>query len=166
MSATRTGIAATLVLAAGVALAGCAGVVSTATPAPTQTTAAAGASPLVGSWRMELTKPDLANAGVSDPGLQNENSGRFTWTFAGDGTWTSIQESLDGSLVMNPVFRGTYTVAGGTFVATTSFPEQYADSGLHYAFTIDGAALRLDVLDPPDPIVELIAETHPWVRVP
>ena len=120
--------------------------------------------PLIGSWTAEVTRADVAEAGFTDAGTQNENAGRFTWTFAPDGTWTNVQESLDGAPVMNPVFRGTFSVEGTTLTATTTFPPEYADAGLHYAWSIDGDELRLDVLDPPDPIIPIIVETHPWQR--
>jgi hypothetical protein len=120
--------------------------------------------PLVGAWTTEVTKADLRAAGVTDPGALNENSGRFTWTFAPDGTWTSVQESLDGAPVHNPVFRGTWVVDGGTFVAKTTFPEQYRDEGLHYSWTAAGDEVRFDLLDPPDPILPVVVETHAWIR--
>src|SRR5215213_4619842 len=121
--------------------------------------------PLVGTWTVDITKADLEAAGVTDPGLRNENSGRFTWTFAADGTWTSVQESLDGSAIMSPVYRGTYAADRGAMTVRTDFPEQYRDDGLHYTWTIDGDGVRLDVLDPPDPVLPLIVETKPWRRV-
>jgi hypothetical protein len=153
--------------------AGCSGG-PVATPGPTGTgstplatggggTAPSG-SPLVGSWTTTITKTDLQAAGITDPGFQNENSGRFTFTFGPDGTWTQVQESLDASTVMNPVFRGTYTVDGSAFVATTTFPEEYADAGLHYGWMIAGSDLQLDLLDPPDNLLPVIMETHPWTR--
>jgi hypothetical protein len=120
--------------------------------------------PLLGAWVTEITKADLAAAGIEDAGLQNENSGRFTWTFAPDGTWSQVQESLDGSPINSPVFRGTYTVDGVSVVATTTFPEQYADDGLHYTFAVSGTEVTFDVADPPDPLLEAIVETHPWSR--
>jgi hypothetical protein len=123
-------------------------------------------SPLVGAWTTSITKADLSAAGMTDPGLQNENAGRFTWKFAQDGTWTSAQESLDGSPINTPVFRGTYTVDGQSLVSTTTYPEQYRDSGLHYTFSIDGSSVRFDVLDPPDTILPVVVETHPWTRAP
>ena len=120
--------------------------------------------PLLGTWTVEVTKGDLEAGGVADPGTRNENSGRFTWTFKPDGTWTSVQESLDGSPVINPVFRGEFSVDGATLTATTTFPEQYRDEGLDYSWAVEGDELRLDVLNPPDPIMPLVVETHPWKR--
>jgi hypothetical protein len=123
-------------------------------------------SALVGAWTTSITKEDLNAAGVTDPGLQSENSGRFLWTFGMDGTWTSVQQSLTGSPLNTPVSRGTYVVNGASLVSTTMFPEQYRDDGLHYTWSLDGAGLKLDLLDPPDPMLPVIVETHPWTRVP
>lgn len=120
--------------------------------------------PLLGTWTTDVTRADLAAGGISDPGAQNENSGRFLWTFAADGTWTQVQQSLDGAPVNNPVFRGTFVIDGDQLIATTEFPEAYRDSGLHYTWSIDGDEVRFDLLDPPDPVLPLIVETHPWTR--
>lgn len=158
--------AASAGLALALALAACTGGPS-ATPggAASIPAGSAGAgAPLVGGWVTSVTKDDFEAAGLTDPGLQNENSGKFTWTFAADGTWTLIQESLDGSPINSPVFRGTYTVDGESLVAITEFPAEYADSGLHYTFTLDGASVQFDLLDPPDAILPVIVETHPWTR--
>jgi hypothetical protein len=120
--------------------------------------------PLIGTWVTSITKDDLAAAGLVDPGAQNENSGRFTWTFNADGTWTTVQESLDGSPINSPVFRGTYAISGSELVATTQFPEQYADSGLRYTWELDGDAVTFDLLNPPDETLPLIIETNAWMR--
>src|SRR5690242_2363760 len=137
---------------------------SSGTAAPPANPTGTSGSALVGSWLVSITKADVAAAGVTDPGLQNENSGAFTWTFSADGTWTQIQVSLDGSPIGNPVYRGTYTVSGDSLVATTTFPDEYRDSGLHYTFAIDGSSVRFDLLDPPDKLLPIIVETHPWTR--
>jgi hypothetical protein len=132
--------------------------------APTAASAVPADFPLLGSWTVDITKDDLEAGGISDPLVRNENSGRFTWTFSSDGTWTEVQESLDGSPVVNPIFRGTFRVNGATMTATTTFPDAYKDTGLHYTWTVAGDEARLDLLDPPDPILPLIVETHPWKR--
>ena len=152
---------ATLVLLAAVA--GCATPSSSTPPAATAPGALAG-HPLLGAWTADVTKADLAAGGIADPGAQNENSGRFVWTFAADGTWTQVQQSLDGAPVNNPVFRGTFTVDGDQLVMITEFPEQYRDDGLHYTWAVEGDEVRFDLLDPPDPVLPLIVETHPWKR--
>ena len=125
---------------------------------------AAPATALVGAWTTTITKADLQAAGITDPGAHNENSGRFTFTFGPDGSWTQVQESLDGSPIYNPVFRGTYTADGASFVATTTFPEEYADAGLHFTWALAGADLKLDLLDPPDDVLPVVMETRPWTR--
>jgi hypothetical protein len=111
-----------------------------------------------------VTRADLAAKGISDVHGQDENSGTFTWTFAADGTWSSVQTSVDGAPIANPVFRGTWTGGPGTLVVTTIFPPEYADNGLHFTWKIEDGKLSLRVLDPPDPVMPLIVETHPWVR--
>jgi hypothetical protein len=135
-----------------------------ATTPPTGSGAIPADHPLIGTWTTDVTRADMAAAGISDPAGQNENSGRFTWTFAPDGTWTQVQESLDGAPVMNPIFRGTYTVDGASFVMVTTFPPEYADAGLHYRWALEGDAMRFDLLDPPDATLPIIVETHPWAR--
>ena len=172
---TSTGLRRAL-LAGAVALAGVACGGATSSPATsagatagTIAPAASGAAipatfPLLGAWTTSITKADLAAGGITDPNAQNENSGKFTWTFAADGTWTQVQESLDGSPINSPVFQGTYTVDGTSIVATTTFPEQYRDDGLRYDFVLEGDAVRFDLLDPPDPVLPVIVETHPWTR--
>jgi hypothetical protein len=128
------------------------------------TGAAVSSSPLVGVWQTTITKADLEAGGVADPGAQTENSGKFIWTFAPDGTWTQIQQGLDGAHLNNPVFGGTWTVDGGNLVAVTEFPTEYRDSGLHYTWAIEGSELRFDLLDPPDPMLPIVMEAHPWTR--
>ena len=150
------------------AAAACGGSGASSPPASTAGTATGAAIPadfpLLGTWSTEVTKADFAAAGITDPNAQNENSGRFTWTFAADGTWTSVQESLDGSPINSPVFRGTYTVEGQSLVATTEFPEQYRDDGLRYDWVLEGDGVRFDVVNPPDDTLPIIVETHPWTK--
>lgn len=161
---SRVGLSAASA-ALAIALAGCAG----GGPAgPTQTAGASAGPghPLHGTWLTSITKSDLAAAGVTDPGLQTENSGQFRWTFSPDGTWTQVQQSIDGAPLNSPVFRGSFTVAGEALVMTTEFPEQYRDAGLHYTWAIDAGALSMDLLDPPDAMLPVVVESHPWTRVP
>lgn len=152
-----------------VATAGCA-TGGTGSPGAATSGATAGSpgpgQALHGTWTTSITKEELAAAGVADPGLQIENSGRFLWTFGSDGTWTAVQQSIAGAPLNTPVFRGTYLVDGASLAMTTAFPEQYRDEGLHYTWVIEGADLKLDLLDPPDPMLPVIVETHPWTRVP
>ena len=130
--------------------------------APTAGASGAPASAIVGSWTSTISKADLADAGIADPNVQNENSGRFTTTFGADGDWTTVQAATDGSPINNPVFRGTYTVEGSSLVMTTTFPAEYVDKGLHYTWSVDADGLHLDLLDPPDPILPVVVESHPW----
>jgi hypothetical protein len=128
------------------------------------TPAALADHPLLGAWTVDITRADVAAGGITDPGTQNENAGRFVWTFSADGTWTQVQQSLDGAPVNNPVFQGTFTIVGDQLVMITEFPEQYRDDGLHYTWAVEGDEARFDLLDPPDPVLPLIVETHPWKR--
>ena len=159
-----------LVTLALASAAGCGTTGTSGTPPPAGTQPASSGGtipatfPLLGAWVTSITKADLVAGGVTDAGLQNENSGRFTWTFAPDGTWTQVQESLDGSPINAPVFQGTYTVDGQSIVATTTFPEQYRDSGLRYDWVLEGDAVRFDLITPPDPLLPIIVETHAWTR--
>ena len=124
-----------------------------------------GGSPLVGTWQTTLTKDDLKGGGISDPGLLNENAGRFTRTFLADGTWTSAQESLDGSSIHNPVWRGPYTVEGDEIRLQIDFPSEYQGETERYRWVIDGNELRMTMLEPSDdPLARLINERHPWTR--
>ena len=154
------------ILGAAFALAACGGQ-AVPTPGPSAapgTGAALTGHPLVGTWTTSVTKADIAAGGITDPAAQNENSGQFSWTFGADGSWTAVQQSLDGSPITNPVFRGTYTVDGDKLVMATEFPTDYRDNGLHYTWSIAGDAATFDVLDPPDSLLPLVVESHPWTR--
>lgn len=119
--------------------------------------------PLLGSWVTTITRSDLEAAGVVDPGVLNENAGRFTWTFDADGTWRSVQVSLDDAPVLTPVFSGTFVVVADAMVVTTTFPEQYRDDGLRYTWSTNAdGSVALDLTNPPDPVLEAIVETHAW----
>jgi hypothetical protein len=169
--AVRRCLFAGAILTGALVLAGC----STGTassPAPAATSVAPSQSalgaplpsgfPLIGSWMTAITKDDLRAAGITDPGLLNENSGRFIWTFGQDETWTSIQQSLDGSPVRAPVFRGHYYLEGPILVAVTEFPTEYRDNGLRYRWTYANGEIRFEILDPPDPMLPVVVEAHPW----
>jgi hypothetical protein len=170
LSAVRTFRLAGSILACFLLVAGCSG--SGASQAPAAASGAPSRSaigvpapsgfPLIGSWTTSITKDDLRAAGITDPGLLNENSGRFVWTFAQDGTWTNVQQSLDGSPIRAPVFRGHYTVDGPILVAVTEFPPEYRDAGLRYRWALDNGQVRFELLNPPDPIAPVIASAHPW----
>jgi hypothetical protein len=173
MSRLRVGIsrqglpALALVAIMAIGPAGC------ASPAGSASSGTSGAShdpapsgfPLLGSWTTTITKDDLRAGGVTEEGLLIENSGIFTWAFEADGTWRSVQAGLDGSPLMTPVFSGYFTVEDDVLVAVTEFPEQYRDEGLHYAFEVSGDTVTFDLLDPPDPMLPAVVESHPWARV-
>jgi hypothetical protein len=138
-------------------MAGCSAAASS-TPLPSGSSGL----PLIGSWTTTITKDDLRAAGITDPGLLNENSGRFIWTFLPDRTWTVVQQSLDGSPVRQPVFRGHFTLDGPILVAVTEFPAEFRDNGLRYRWTLANGEVRFELLNPPDPIASIVVGTHPW----
>jgi hypothetical protein len=150
---------------AGLALGACgplsAGLAGPSAPASAGSPTAA--SPLAGSWVSEITRNDLVAAGITDEGLVDENSGRFTWTFDADGTWTQVQESLDGAAIGAPVFKGLYTVNGTELVQRTTFPEQYGGDRLVFEWRIEDDGLHVDLTNPPDRILPVVMEAHPWV---
>jgi hypothetical protein len=147
-----------LVLACGPLSVGRGDGAGTSAPASTGTIV----SPLVGSWVTEITRDDLRGEGIDAEGLIDENSGRFTWTIEPDGTWSQVQESLDGVSIANPVFEGLYEVDGDELIQRTTFPEQFAGDRLVFAWAIDDGRLRLDLTNPPDAILPVIMELHPW----
>jgi len=146
------------------------GAASTA-PAP-PTTAAPAASvaatpgPLpsgfpLGSWSTVITAADLRAGGITGEGEIGENSGTFTMTMSPDGTWTASQVSE--TPLLRPVFKGTWTVNGPDgFTQVTTFPQDYAGDAVDFTWTIEGGSLLLKVVDPPDPILPIITESHPW----
>lgn len=120
--------------------------------------------PVLGTWVTTISRADLESVGVVDPGTLNENTGRFTWSLDPDGTWRTVQESLDDAPVLNPVFSGTFVVEGdGVLLVTTTFPEAYRDAGLRYTWRVapDGSVV-FGVPNPPDPVLRAVVETHPW----
>jgi hypothetical protein len=161
---------AILVTAAGLgaAVAGC-GPLAAGNQAATGPSAdpsqAAGSGPLVGSWVTEIVADDLARAGITDPGLVDENTGRFTFTFHPDGTWEQLQESLTGAPVQSPVWKGTWTLEEGVLTQVTTFPPSYAGDVVTFSVTVDRDSLTLRIQDPPDPILPVVTGAHPWERV-
>ena len=120
--------------------------------------------PILGTWETTITRADLESAGITDPGTLNENAGRFTWSFDPDGTWRTVQVSLDDAPVLNPVFSGTFVADGDSaLLVTTTFPEAYRDSGLRYTWRValDGS-VTFGVPNPPDPVLRAVVEAHPW----
>ena len=121
--------------------------------------------PLIGAWTTTITRDDLQAGGVTEEGLLIENSGIFTWVLEADGTWRQVQVGLDGAPRMTPVFSGYYTLDGADLVMVTEFPEQYRDDGLRYTVEVAGDTATFKLLNPPDPMLTVIVERHPWSRV-
>ena len=117
----------------------------------------------VGSWTSTITEEDLRQAGMAD-GLIKENAGVFITTFAPDGTWSTSQAT--DAPVKWPLFRGTFTVAGdGLIDQITTFPPEYAGDVVRFTWKMEDDALVLGVPEPPDPVLRILTETHPWQPV-
>jgi hypothetical protein len=115
----------------------------------------------IGSWTTTITEADLRAGGLTTEGDLAENAGVVTLTMASDGTWSTVQEA-DVDLRW-PVFRGTWTVVDAdTFRQTTTFPADFAGDEVDFTWRMEGGALRLAVDNPPDPVLPIIIETHPW----
>ena len=139
---------------------------SPSSPASTPTTPASSLAALpedfpVGSWTSTITEDDLRQAGMTDAGLIPENTGLFTTTFAPDGTWSTAQTT--DAPIRWPLFRGTFKVAGdGLMDQTTTFPPDYAGDVVRFTWRMENGALILGVPEPPDPVLKILTETHPW----
>lgn len=108
-----------------------------------------------------ISDEDLATIGMSRANLVKENSGTFTTTFGADGTWTTVQET--DQPVKWPIFRGTYTPTGDdSFDQVTSFPPDFAGDLVGFTWRVEGGKLHLQVVNPPDPVLPVITEAHPW----
>ena len=127
---------------------------------------AGAASPLpdgfpLGTWVTTITEADLRAAGVTAPGELAENAGTFTMTLGADGTWT-VSQAADVPIRW-PVFRGRYTPTGADgFQQITEFPADFAGDVVDFGWRMEDSELRLEVQTPPDPILPIIMETHPW----
>jgi hypothetical protein len=154
----------TLVLVlVGVLIAGCSGRQVTASPPAPSGSPLPDGFPL-GSWTTTLTEADLRAAGMTGAAELTENSGVFTMTLAPDGTWTTAQET--DSPIRWPVFRGTYVTTGpDTFRQLTTFPPDFAGDEVDFSWRIESGDLVMEVPDPPDPILPVIIEAHPWEPV-
>jgi hypothetical protein len=170
----RTAIGSAVVMAAAI-VAAC----STGGSAPSAAASAAaspGGSAMalpagfpVGTWTTTITAEDLdavgddvlANIGMSRKNLVSENAGTFTTTFGADGTWSTVQDT--DQTVKWPVFRGTFTPVGDdAFDQATSFPPDFAGDVVRFTWRTADGKLHLTVPDPPDPILPVITESHPW----
>jgi hypothetical protein len=115
----------------------------------------------LGAWTSTITEADLEAAGISDPNVLQENAGTFTTTFAADGTWSTVMDTTEP--IRWPVFRGTFTpIADGEMEQITTFPPEYAGDVVRFTWRMDGDDLVLGVPEPPDPILPIVVETHPW----
>ena len=136
---------------------------------PTGPTGSAGAAfpdgfPL-GVWSVTITEDDLRAGGITGSGELTENTGVFTMTLGGDGTWTTAQ--VTDALIRWPVFRGSLSATGpDTFTQVTTFPPDYAGDSVDFRWRLDDGDLVLEVLDPPDHVLPALMETHPWEPVP
>lgn len=177
MSLTRVNRVATLLalslIAASVSACGSAGTVTSAavSPPPSPAGSALALPPgfPIGTWTSTITAEDLeavsdeslATIGMTRDNLVNENAGTFTTTFAADGTWSTVQDT--DRPVKWPVFRGTLSPVGDdAFDQVTTFPPDFAGDIVRFTWqTVDGQLL-LTVPDPPDPVLGVIMEAHPW----
>ena len=115
----------------------------------------------IGTWSTTITEADLRAGGLTQEGELTENAGVISMTMASDGTWSSVQESeVD---LRWPVFQGTWTIVDAdTFRQTTTFPPDFAGDVVDFTWNMEGEELRLHVDNPPDPVLPIITETHPW----
>lgn len=169
---TANGLAALLL--AGAVLAACtaAGNPSTAAPAPQAASASTAALPAgfpVGSWTTTITAADLeqvddeflSSIGMTRENLIKENTGTFTTTFGADGTWSTVQDTE--TQVKWPVFRGTFKPIGeDAMEQVTTFPPDFAGDVVRFTWRLENGELHLGVTDPPDPILPVVMEAHPW----
>ena len=156
-------------IAIGAIVGACAG--GAASPAPSGlpavsapvSSAASIPSAIVGSWTTTITADDLRAAGLTDEGALAENTGTFTLTLGGDGTWETSQEA--SVPVKWPVFRGSMEATGtDSFRQTTTFPTDFAGDVVDFTWSIKDGGLLIKVVNPPDPVLPVVMETHPWQR--
>ena len=118
----------------------------------------------IGSWTTTITESDLRAAGITGEGELSENAGEVTMVLSEDGTWSTTQVS-DVPLRW-PVFQGTWTATGSDgFQQTTTFPGDFAGDVVDFTWSVEDGALNLKVVNPPDPILPILMESHPWQRV-
>jgi hypothetical protein len=119
----------------------------------------------IGSWTTTITADDLRAAGLTDAAAIAENAGVFTLEMADDGTWTTTQ--VTDVPVKWPIFRGTWVATGpDTFRQTTGFPSDFAEDVVDFAWRVENGNLQIELPDPPDPVLPVIMESHPWTPVP
>ncbi len=115
----------------------------------------------IGSWSTTITEADLRSAGFTKAGELAENAGVFTMTLDPDGTWTTTQQA---SVALRwPVFKGTWTVTGpNSFSQRTTFPPDFVGDQVGFTWRRADDALLLKLPNPPDPVLPVVMETHPW----
>ena len=146
-----------------VLVAGC-GAPSSTTGLPGAAASPATAAPL-GSWTVTITEDDFRHAGLTDPGLLDENVGTLTLTFEDDGTWTAAMQSSQP--VKWPVHSGTWESGGpGIIGMRTSFPPDYAGDYVTVRWATEADGLHLGLVSPPDPVLKVHLETRPWSPAP
>ena len=123
----------------------------------------------IGTWTTTITEEDLAavsdealaSIGMTRDNLVRENTGVFTTTFGADGTWSTLQATEPAPRW--PVFRGTFVAAGAdAFDQTTTFPPDFAGDVVRFTWRTEDGKLHLTVPDPPDPVLAVLTEAHPW----
>ena len=115
----------------------------------------------IGSWTTTIDEADLRAGGVTSEGLLAENAGTTTLTISDDGTWSTTQ--VTDVPVKWPVFKGTWSMNGADgFTQVTTFPPDFAGDSVDFTWKIENGSLVLDVVNPPDPILPILMESHPW----
>jgi len=120
-----------------------------------------------GAWTMTLTDDDWMAAGITGREDIEQNTGEFVLDFDPDGTWRSVQTSLTGIALREPIFRGTYTVDGDELRLETDFPEHYKAEGVYIdliRWRLEGDELHLDLIDFGDQYTAVVYGTEVWVR--
>lgn len=150
-------------LVAALALGCSAGPAASPSPASVAPSASAISLPAgfpLGTWTSTINEADLELAGLTG-GEVGENSGVFTLTLLADGTWSMAQDT--DAPIRWPVFRGTFIPTGpNRMEQVTTFPPDYAGDVVSFDWALDDGNLLLEVVDPPDPILPIVIESHPW----
>jgi hypothetical protein len=115
----------------------------------------------IGAWTTTITEDDLKAADVTHEGELAENTGEFTLTMAEDGTWTTAQ--VTDAPIRWPVFEGTWVATGPDgFRQVTTFPTDFAGDVVDFTWKLEAGSLILKVVNPPDHILPIVMESHPW----
>ena len=167
MKARRTVVVVVLaVIAIGCTTSSSGSPAATASASAAPSTPAAGApsaipAAIVGTWTTTITEADLRAAGVTEQAGLDENSGVFTMHVDADGAWSMTQ--VTDTPIRWPVFKGTSSATGpDSFRQITTFPADYAGDAVDFTWSKTDGALSLRVVTPPDEILPILIETHPW----